>query len=332
VGAKSMRTITVPGAPSGATAVVLNVTAAAPSAATYVSVCPGGTALAVCSKTSNLNPAQGKDTAGLVTARLGPNNTVNLYNYAGTVGLLADVQGWFAPIAPTTFTARPPARALGKTMFGPGDLGSFTVPNVPSGATAVVLNVTTVAPSVPTYVSVCPGGTSAVNCRKSSNVNAAPGANVANLAVVPLGTGGSLNQVSLFNYAGSVGLIVDVQGWFGTATGSKYRAVTPTRVLANTPVAGGTARTLQLRDAPAGATAVVLNVTAATPTAATYISVCPGGTPVATCRTTSNLNPPAGRNVANLAMVKLGPNDTVTLYNNSGTAGLIADLQGWYVP
>ncbi|MFN8039423.1 MAG: hypothetical protein U0Q07_09450 [Acidimicrobiales bacterium] len=78
---------------------------------------------------------------------------------------------------------------------------------------------------------------------------------------------------------------------------------------------------------PAGATAVAVNLTATDTTAPTFITAWATGTPRPP---TSNLNPTPDHVTANLTVIPLAPDGTLTLFNNSGTTHLIADLQGWY--
>jgi peptidoglycan/xylan/chitin deacetylase (PgdA/CDA1 family) len=76
-----------------------------------------------------------------------------------------------------------------------------------------------------------------------------------------------------------------------------------------------------------GVAAVVLNVTAAEPTAAGYITVWPSGTPR---QTTSNLNFQAGQNIPNLVIVPVGADGKIQLYNGSpGNVHLVADVAGY---
>jgi hypothetical protein len=91
-------TLPVPGVTPGATAVVLNVTAVGGTANTFISVCPGGTAKAACSASSNFNPAAGASVAVLVIAKLGSGNTVTFYNNSGNIQLIADAQGFLQPV------------------------------------------------------------------------------------------------------------------------------------------------------------------------------------------------------------------------------------------
>ncbi|WP_328721566.1 peptidoglycan recognition protein [Streptomyces sp. NBC_00247] len=75
-----------------------------------------------------------------------------------------------------------------------------------------------------------------------------------------------------------------------------------------------------------GVGAVVLNVTATTSTAVSYISVYPNGT---TRTSASNLNVVAGLTVPNLVIVPV-VNGKVDFYNNAGTVNLIADITGYF--
>ncbi|MGW5425557.1 FlgD immunoglobulin-like domain containing protein [Streptomyces sp. NPDC003943] len=79
------------GVPAGVSAVVMNVTATRPTATTYVSVYPFGTARPA---TSNLNVVAGQTVANLVVVPV-QDGKVTLYNHSGSVDLLADVAGYY---------------------------------------------------------------------------------------------------------------------------------------------------------------------------------------------------------------------------------------------
>jgi hypothetical protein len=87
-------------APVGSTAVVLNVTATNVTQATYVSVYPTG--YAGGPNTSNLNVPEGATTPNLVVSKVAADGSVTLYNGAGSVDLIADLQGSYSTLAPTT--------------------------------------------------------------------------------------------------------------------------------------------------------------------------------------------------------------------------------------
>lgn len=114
--------------------------------------------------------------------------------------------------------------------------------------------------------------------------------------------------------------------------GTTYTPVTPTRVLdtrAGAPVGPGGTVTLDLTgQVPAGARAVVLNVTGVSPTAATYVTAYPGGARPAV----SSVNLRAGETRANHVTVAVSGGRTVDLYNHAGRTHLVADLAGYYRP
>jgi hypothetical protein len=91
------------------------------------------------------------------------------------------------------------------------------------------------------------------------------------------------------------------------------------------PMLGDTTITLNLDNyAPAGATAVVMNVTSVEQSREGYITAWPcGERPVA-----SNLNVLPKDTRPNLVMVRLSAARTVCLYTQQ-TTNLLADLAGW---
>ncbi|MER8047524.1 FlgD immunoglobulin-like domain containing protein [Streptomyces sp. NPDC094032] len=325
---------------AGVTAVTLNVTATNPTATTYVSVYPTGTDRPA---TSSLNVMAGRTAPNLVTVPVGKDGKVTLYNRAGSVDLLADVAGFYTLDGEgDRFRAVTPARLLStvagtgapKAAVGAGRTVSVQVAGrggVPAtGVTAVTVNVTATNPTATTYVSAYPYGTPRPT---TSNLNVTAGQTVANLVTVPVENG----RITLYNHAGSVDLLADVAGYF-TATGDRFKAVPPARILSTVAGVGapkapvGAGRTVSVQVAgqggvPAtGVSALVMNVTATNPTAPTYVSAYPYGTPRPT---TSNLNVAAGRTIANQVVVPVH-DGKVTLYNHSGTVDLLADVAGYF--
>jgi hypothetical protein len=86
------------------------------------------------------------------------------------------------------------------------------VAQVPSLASAAVLNVTGVRATASTDVRVYPA--TASEPPEVSNLNLSRGQTAADLVLVKLGN----RAVRLRNTAGEVGLIADVSGWFGPAS------------------------------------------------------------------------------------------------------------------
>jgi alpha-tubulin suppressor-like RCC1 family protein len=316
--------------PAGTTAVVLNVTGVAPTAATHVIVYPGG---APRPTASSLNLAAGDTRPNQVTVSLGANRTVSLYNNAGAVHLVADLAGHYGIGTGAGYTALGANRLLDtrgdNTPFGPGttrvlDLGD----RVPESATAVTFNLTATGPSDPTFVTAWPAGVARPN---ASNLNLPAGDTRANLVTVAVGAD---RKVSLYNNAGSVHLIADLTGFYTPASGAVFVPRDPVRVLdtrtGSGPVGTGSSRVLDLAGTvPLTTTGVVLNVTAVDATASTYVTVW---TNTASNPGSSTLNLSAGQTVPNAAVVKLGDSREVNLYNNNGSVHLVVDLAGVFVP
>jgi Zn-dependent metalloprotease len=336
LGAGQTITLTVPGLPAGATSVALNVTVTNPTAASFLTVYPGGKARP--SVGSNLNCVAGQTIPNMVMVPLGPSNTVKIYNNAGTVDVIADVMGSLVPGVGGGFTGTNPTRVL-DTRFGvgvpPAKLGAsqtmtLTVPGLPAGATAVALNVTVTSPTAASFLTVYQGGQTRPSV--GSNLNYLAGQTIPNMVLVPLGSG---NTITFYNNAGTVNVIADALGSFAPGTGGGFTGMTPTRVLdtriglgaPHAKLGAGSAVTLTLGGLPAGATAVAINVTVTNPTTASFLTVYPSGQ---VRPTASNLNSVAGHTTPNMVLVPLGSVNTVTFFNNAGTVDVIADVLGYF--
>jgi hypothetical protein len=342
------------GVPADATAVVLNVTGVAPSAATDVRVYPTPVVLSAVPEVSSINLSPGVARANLVTVPVGNDGRVRLRNSSGTISLLADLAGFYAPTATSLFTAADPVRILdtrsqvGTTRtarVGAGEFVDLAVTGgsspVPAGATAVALTVTAVSATTSTDVRVYPTPAGDATPPVVSNVNVRPGPGVPNVVIVKVGQDG---KVRLRNESGGVHLLADVAGWYdASTTGTLFRPVSPSRILdtrsrlgtsSTAPTTVGPGQSVLLRvgglaQVPSLASAAVLNVTGVSATASTDVRVYP-----ATASTTpvvSNLNLASGQTAADLVVVKLG-NRQVRLRNSSGQVGLLADVSGWFGP
>lgn len=335
--------------PATATAVALNVTVTDTTAAGYLSVYPAGLSQPVI---SNLNWIRGETVANLVIVPVGGGGRVDFYNAAGSTDLVVDLEGYFAPAAAGStvgsYLALSPARITdtrtgsgypnaGATL-GPGSTLAVQATGVggvpPSGVAAVLVNVTVTNTTAAGYLTVYPAG---VSRPSASNLNWTAGATVANRVLVPVGAGG---QISLYNQNGSADVVVDVDGFFstGTLTGgnpSLFTAIDPVRVLdtrqTGTALGAGQAVLVQiagLGGIPANAIAVAANVTVANTTAASYLTVYPGGIrPVA-----SDVNWTTGQVVPNLTVATLSGSGAITIYNNAGNTDVIVDAFGYFTP
>ena len=140
--------------PTGANAVVLNVTATGETAAGHLIAYPGGTTRPT---SSNINWVTGRTVPNLVVVPVGADGKVDLYNASsGTTHFVADVFGYYAAgSGGAVFHAAGPSRLL-DTRSGTGaskagaltSTGSLSLSlddgNVLANAKAVVLNVTVV--------------------------------------------------------------------------------------------------------------------------------------------------------------------------------------------
>jgi len=353
VGAKATVHLAVAGThgiPSDATAVVLTVTAANPSAPGFVTVYADG---ATRPNTSNVNFAAHQTVPNLVLAPLGTNGDVALYNgSAASTDLIADVTGYIAAGTPGSAGAvgpLAPARLLdtrtgtGATKHPVAAYGTVHLPvdghgGVPaSGVAAVILNVTVTRPATGGYVTVYADGSTRPG---TSNLNFTTGQTVPNLVLAPVGSTGG---VALYNgSAGPVDLVADVMGYVRAGVPSAVgalRSLSPARVL-DTRSGTGAAKaavaahgTLKLAVAGsggvpgAGVSAVVLNVTVTSPAAAGFVTAYADG---ATRPNTSNVNFAAHQTVPNLVLAPVGPDGLVALYNGSGgSVQLVADVTGF---
>ena len=186
-----------------------------PTAAGYLTAYPGATRPVA----SHLNTRPGVTVPNLVTVKLAADRSVQLYNDQGSVHLVADLAGWYAFASDDRFTPLTPRRMLDtrtgtggvRGPVGPGGSATFPVADaggVPSGASAVLLNVTAVSPTAATHLTAHP----ATSARPTaSNLNVAAGVTQANQVVVPLGSDGN---VSIANHDGSTHVVADVAGYF----------------------------------------------------------------------------------------------------------------------
>ena len=329
----------VAGIPStGVAAVVLNVTATAPSAGGYVTVYPTGAPLPTA---SSLNYAKGQTIANQVVSGVGSGGKVRLYTYS-TTHLIADVAGYYptgggyeALAAPSRIVDTRSGLGAPKAPIGSRHTLAVQVSGkagVPADAAAVVLNVTATGSSSGGYLTVFPAGAARST---ASNINYTKGQTIAGMVLARLGTGG---KVDVYAY-GATHIVVDVQGWI--PSGADYTPLAaPSRFLDTRTftgghrgaVVGGHTITLQVAGKggiPAGGVgAVMLNVTATGSTKGGYATVYPSGT---SRPTASNLNYGAGATIANSVIAKLGPTGAVTIFVNT-TTHLVVDVSGYWVP
>lgn len=229
---------------SGVGAVALNVTATEGTSSSFVTVYPAGAGRPTA---SNLNTVANQTVPNMVIVPVGTNGQISLFNQAGNTHLIVDVLAWF-PSATASITGVTPARLL-ETRSGlstidnafnatgslqTGGVQSVTVINrggVPaSGVAAVALNVTATGGSSSGYLTVWPKGQTRPT---ASNLNFVANQTVPNMVIVPVGSDG---QVSIYNFAGTTDVIVDVLAWFPDNATSPTTTTTTTVPATPAPV------------------------------------------------------------------------------------------------
>lgn len=371
IGSGATRVVTVGGVggpvpSSGVTAVVVNVTAVNPSVGTFFSVSPDGVS---AKNTSTLNPAKGVTLANLVEVGVtGSPGKIDVYNSVGTANLIVDIEGYVSSTSPGFYhPLAAPVRVCDTRGVKPGIAsnqcnGGHTFPSpivaggpvlkfnvdaqgdgVPaSNVSAVVFNLTAIAPTKKTVLTAYPSNVSKPN---ASNVNVNAAENLPNRVIVQVSSVD--NTVSIWNSVGSANVAVDIAGYFDTNSAAQFTAIAPARVcdtrLGNPSVQfcpkalvrGGQVLNIDVagiagipaEGAPHAPLAIIANVTATAASANSFVTAYPGtaGRP-----NVSDLNVTRGVIATNLVVITVGSDGTISLFNDVGSLNLIVDILGYY--
>ncbi len=335
------------GAPTDATAAVLNVTAVDPRAGGYLTVHP---CLAVPPIASSLNYATGVNVANEIVASLATDGAVCVYTSAAA-DLIIDIVG-FVPIG-NALTPLPPARLLetregAPTVDGIAEgigrtsAGSTTTVDVagragvPTVVDAVVVNVAALDPADAGFVTVHP---CLPATPMASSLNHVPGVNRANELITPIDSSGAICIYTQHD----LDLVVDVVGY--VPLGTTYHDTAPARLLDTRPGAatvdganageGSRAAGSEYRLPIAGrggvaadAVAAIVNVTAVDPHATGHLTVHPCSSPRPE---TSALNYTGGVNAANEIVAQLDPGGELCVFTHAAT-DLLIDVVGYLEP
>jgi hypothetical protein len=249
----------------------------------------------------------------------------------------------FVPIAPCRLVdTRNPAGTFGGPALSAVSTRAFPIPsagcNIPSTARAYALNVTIVPKGPFGYLTIWPTGSPQPVV---STLNALDGRVKANAAIVPAGTGGSINVF----VTEATELVLDINGYFvppGEGT-LQFYPVPPCRILDTRnptgPLGGPSlvplaARTIPVVNAGCGvssrAKAYSLNATVIPKGPFGYLTLWPTGSPQPVV---STLNAVTGTVTANAALVQAGTsNEWTGPINVFGTenADLVLDINGYF--
>jgi hypothetical protein len=355
------RVVVTTDAPDGATAALVNITTGGAAENGYITAEGCGAAANTVRQWSNGNVRLNRAVASSAIVPIDELGRFCLYQ-STAMHTIVDVQGYFAPpestptgsfympVAPqrSTDTRTRPICLPDAGCNGLGPIAAGTeirnTATAPPGTTATVANVTVVGGSGQGYVTADACATLIPGPQTRSVVNFANGDTVANMVVVPSLDTPAGAEFCTYSPNG-LQEIIDVQGYFGplSTTSLAFTQQTPTRVMDTRqcwtdPVTNAqrcgqrnAANSIVRLKAPAGAKAVVVNLTSIEAQAAGYVTAnaCSGLVPGP--QSQSNLNAVVGTPVANMAIVPVDPDGTYCVYMSSAMH-LAVDVMGTFAP
>jgi uncharacterized repeat protein (TIGR03803 family) len=335
--------------PATATAYSLNVSVVPQGGLGYLTMWPAGVDLRPV--VSTLNSVDGRIKANAAIVPAGTSGAVNVY-VTQTTNVILDINGYFAPVSASTLAFYPltPCRVadtrhssypqgLGPPFLTGGQerqfpiLNATTTCNIPAtGVAAYLLNFSVVPHGSLFYMTVWPTGETRPVV---STLNDIPGQVIANAAIVPAGTGGS---VSVFP-TNDTDLVIDISGYFAAPGpgGLSLYTVAPCRVIDTRHVGSGQPFSGLLSPpvdvggsicgTPATAQAYVFGAAVVPTGALGYLTLWPDG---ATQPLVSTLNALDGSISSNMAIVP-STNGKVDAYA-SGITQLVLDISSYFAP
>jgi hypothetical protein len=335
----AMKDVTVAGTngiPANATAVVLNLTAAATPAANAQLLAyarPRTAPAPPPARVPNLVTAAGYTKDGLATVPIAAGG-VRFREVGGSAHNYASVVGYFVPTGGSPYASVAAHRVL-DTRIGVGTARSrigtvartAVLTDVPSTAVAAVLDVTGINPSNTSTVQVF---SSDLTAPSTGNVHTKPGQSATNLVIVKLGADHGLK---IRTTLGSSDVVADLLGYYDASAPGLYRPVLPQRLF------GPLAMPATVKDTkvvgsdegfgiPVGTTALVLDTVASFPSATTFLSTyTTGNFPGITTLTVA-----AGKSASGPSMTLPSPGGNVRVKNAAGTSRVSLDLFGYYAP
>ena len=345
--------------PSSALAYSLNITVIPPGPLIYLSIWPSDQSQPTV---STLNSFDGRVVANAAIVSAAWNGAVSLY-VSNTTDVILDINGYFAapslqglafyPVTPCrvadTRSWAGMTGAFGSPSLVGGATRDFPIPTsscgIPASAKAYSLNMTVVPPGPLIYLSTGPAGQPLPGV---STLNSFDGSVVANAAIVPAGSNGSISVFA----SNPTDLIIDVNGYFappGSPGALAFYPATPCRLVDTRgngmsgafgppSMAANSARSFPLLSAscgiPASAQAYALNFTVVPPGPLSWLSAWATGTSPGKGTGDpgiSTLNSYLGRVVANAAIVPAGTSGSISVYVSDAT-DLIIDANGYFAP
>jgi len=263
---------------------------------------------------------------------------------SNTTDVVMDIDGYFVPAADATalaFYPLTPCRVADtrKSSFGvlgsPSLVGgqSRTFPiqssscNIPPTAQAYSLNFAAVPPAALGFLTVFPTGQTKPTVSTLNDITATV---VANAAIVPAGTSGSIDVFASNN----TDVVIDVNGYFAPMNtgGLSLYAVTPCRVLDTRQPPGSppiTSLDVNVTTSacgiPAASRGYVFNVTVVPPSALGFLTLWPQGQ---TRPTVSTLNAVDAAITSNMAIVPT-TNGSISIFASNPTQ-VVMDILAYF--
>ncbi|NNN20657.1 MAG: hypothetical protein HKL80_01470 [Acidimicrobiales bacterium] len=357
------------GIPANAISAVLNVTVTNPSIGGYLTVYPSGELKPPSSNVNFVANESIPNLVQVSLGAHGAVSIYNLVGSAdvivdvegySTISATPIVSGQFVPLSPSRICdTRPVGLGVTSNQCDTGSKGTVqaggllsvnvaNIAGVPSNASALVANVTATNTTSAGYLTVY-GGASRPT---ASNLNFSSNQSVANRVIVPIDP--STGEIYIYNFMGSTDVIVDVNGYYtgntSSVSGTSFSGTSPVRICdtrpsngtsvisnqcdtgSNTTLQAGGSMNVKVRgvgSVPTNAVAVVLNVTTTNSTTAGFFTLYPEPATPITPPVISDVNFASGETRANVTIVKVGANDSITVFSHSAS-DVVIDVMGWY--
>jgi len=304
-----------------AAAVAVNVTAANPATAGFLTVWPCDADRPLASSVNFLaGQARGAQATTLLRQ---PDRALCVSSNADT-DVVVDLQGVFVAAGGLRFNPITPDRKLDTRITG---RASTIAIQAPVGAAAVAATLTVTGGTTPGFLAAYP---CAGDVPKVSNVNWQSGETVAGAAFVPVAADGTF---CVFTNS-PIDVIVDVTGVFSSTSALKFTPVAPTRMVDTRVGTGGwrghqgVGQTIEIGAAPDAAVAVTGTITIVGPGVSGYLTGTTCGQPAGQ---TSSVNAAGGAVIANSLTVGLSPGGNLCI-TSLVAAHTLFDTTGWWMP
>ena len=223
--ASGVSTFTLPatGVPAHVTAAVLSISQSGSSSTGWLSAFPGTGATPT---SSDLDFTAGQTTSGMVIVPITSSRKFRIINHGSSLLLTVDLQGYYTTSSGAAFVPVAPTRILDTrngtgerkaAPIGPGGtvgLNANTLNGTPIQATALLYNLTGIAPTTATWLSAIEDGPTP----NTTNLHLTSGQVRPVLVIGPTWRNEGSSLTGIYNSAGKVNIAVDLEGYFTITT------------------------------------------------------------------------------------------------------------------